>query len=240
MVLPLLAAGAMTAAGTGMQMYAADRKKKAVRGALNEYESALGAEDARQSRARQFDQQTYGDWATQDLANTQRGVTAELSAGEGLTQDPAAFLAQVKQTQAANPVQGLSAMSGSQGTWAANTAQTLAPQVQRGLHDTTRQWQATQASDARDAAMTDTAIRRLMAQRGRASYEQRRQLDEAIAQLAWARQQRMLQLKMDQAAGTGAEQGAYGSMVAGMAPAVASYSGLSGTPAPKANTEAYV
>jgi hypothetical protein len=221
----------MAAAGTGMQMYAADRKKKAVRGVLSEYEAALGAEDARQKRARQFQQDTYAGWDRADMANAQQQVTEGLGAGEAVTQDPTAFLAQVKQTQAQNPAQAPMPAGGSQGTWAANTAQVAAPGMARSLHQTTRQWQDTQANDAKDAAMTDAAIRRLMAQRDRAPFEQRQQLSEAIAQLAWARQQRMLQLRMDQAADTGAEQSAYGGMLTSLAPAAASFGG---GPAPAA------
>lgn len=238
-MVPLAIAAGMAAAGTGMQMYAADRRKKAVRGALSEYEAALGAEDARQKRARQFTQDTYAGWDKADLANTQQQVTDVLGAGDATTQDPSAFLSQVKQAQAANPAQVQVPTGGSQGTWAANTAQVAAPSMARSLHQTTRQWQDIQAADAKDAAMTDAAIRRLMAQRDRVPFEQRQQLSDAIAQLAWARQQRMLQLRMDQAAETGGEQMAYGGMLTGLAPAAASFGGGAAPAAAPASATAW-
>lgn len=210
---------ATAGAGTGLSMYGADRKRKAMNAANAAYMDALDKEAGRVEGRTADDVQRYGDWSLADQADTDADIRGMLAAPQAEAVDPRAFMANTQQAIARGrqvaPVQGVVGVqpTTAQQQWGAAVGgqnQQKLGRFQRGM---ARDWSERKAADDQDAVMTERAIRRLLQARSRADVESRMQLDNMIGQLAWARQQRALQARMNQASGTGAEQMMYGQLL---------------------------
>ncbi len=204
-------------AGAGISAYGASRRAAAMRDANAAYEDALGQESARQERRTTDDVQRGYDWALEDQEGTGKDVEQLLASPAPEAMDPKQFLmsqqAAVERGRAAAPVQGINQggqPTTAQAQWGQAVGGQNAERLDRFQRGMSRDWAERRAADRQDAILTDRAIRRLVAARGRADVVQREQLDDMIGRLAWARQQRQLQNRMNQAEGTGAEQMMWG------------------------------
>lgn len=211
MVWPLIIGAALAGAGTGAKMYQQDRRRKAVAGAVGDYEAAADAESARNDAVAARDVEELGAMSDQDMDARARAIRGLLSTRDVSQRSVADYktAAQpvIDQARAAAPVAQPAGGAGAQ--WASAAGRQQAPVLNRALNNQAREYFAVARDNEKDAVMADLAIRRLQAWRARADWKERQQIDKLIAQLAWQRHERQLQNRLNRASETGAEAMGY-------------------------------
>lgn len=217
--------------GAGLSAYGANRRGLAMRDANAAYEDALNREDARRRGATLLDIQRSGEFAEQDRTAREGAVRGLLAAPDVSATDVNAYRANVvnpvmEQARSMAPAGG--GDSSPQAAWAQRASAALAPALNLSVNDQARAAQDRQRAQMQDAQMTDLALKRLVARRAVADWRERQEIDRMIAELSWARQQRQLQARMNQASTTGADQMAFGNLMTQVGGSMIGMGGKSG------------